>query len=400
MSGSTSGETNHHRLHQSNVLKLAYLKEEIELRWEEQDLELLIEALPIGICITDEQGYFFSVNSAYSRLYGYPREELLGRHFTMVVPENMQQQLADSHDRFIEREFELKDIWQVRSKSGQLIEILANAALLELEGRRFKMTFVVDITDQRETERRLSGSIRQLSDELRSLEDAQRMVYHDVRNSIGNIAQMSEMISEDMLDEEEKAHYLRMIRNLSIRTLSFLDMLLSLRRMENGEFELDPRPMDLRAVLEDCRQTVAARLRKKQIPLHISVDNQAFSEISTIPLRGDDSLIIHAIDNLLQNAIEASPKGQPINIAVECYDKRICIRFRNQGVVPAEIRSKFFDKYTTAGKSNGSGLGTYIARLVTESHQGNISMNTSEENGTEIIMCLPREPSLRAMTAG
>jgi PAS domain S-box-containing protein len=388
MENQSDGDLN--RRQKGNVLKLAYLKEEIELRWEEQELGMLIESLPIGICITDAHGRFHSVNTSYTQLYGYSPQELLGQHFSMVVPQDEQEGLSNSHDRFIQEEFELKDIWRVLRKDGTTLEILANAALLKLQDQRYKITFVVDVTDQLETERRLSDSISRLNEELRSLEDAQRMINHDVRNNVGNIAQMSEMISEGMLDEEEKAYYQRMIRSLSLRTLSFLDMLLSLRQMENGTFQLEPASVDLKALLQECCEAVLPKLHQKELTLPVTIEGKAWENAPALSIDGDGALITHAVDNLLQNAIEASPKSQTVSLSVETQGQRVCISMHNQGSVPPDVRPHFFDKYTTAGKSKGTGLGTYIARLVTEAHHGHITMNSSEEEGTTLRMCLPR----------
>lgn len=65
------------------------------------------------------------------------------------------------------------------------------------------------------------------------------------------------------------------------------------------------------------------------------------------------------------------------------------VSIHNKGAVPEEIRDTFFDKYATAGKSGGTGLGTYSARLNAETLGGKISLDTSEENGTTITISFP-----------
>ena len=66
------------------------------------------------------------------------------------------------------------------------------------------------------------------------------------------------------------------------------------------------------------------------------------------------------------------------------------ITLDNKGAVPAAIRDSFFEKFSTAGKQGGTGLGTYSARLLTEAQGGTIAMETSDEtNQTRILMTLP-----------
>jgi two-component system sensor histidine kinase/response regulator len=54
-------------------------------------------------------------------------------------------------------------------------------------------------------------------------------------------------------------------------------------------------------------------------------------------------------------------------------------------VVPAAIRERFFDKFATAGKAEGTGLGTYSARLLAQAQQGDVHMHTSDESDTTVI---------------
>jgi len=81
--------------------------------------------------------------------------------------------------------------------------------------------------------------------------------------------------------------------------------------------------------------------------------------------------------------VEASPKKETITVAMN-QGEGITISIHNQGTVPEEIRDNFFEKYATAGKYSGTGLGTYSARLIAETLGGEISLETLEENGTTI----------------
>ena len=66
------------------------------------------------------------------------------------------------------------------------------------------------------------------------------------------------------------------------------------------------------------------------------------------------------------------------------------IAIGNKGVVPIEIRNRFFDKYSTRGKSNGTGIGTYSAKMMIKAQGGDISMHTSDEdNETVVTVTLP-----------
>lgn len=131
-----------------------------------QGSQRVIEAAPIGICITGPDGAFEMVNPAYCRFFGYSPDELLGRPFTLVVPLDQREALADLHRRFIDGDIdhELRGEWEVRLKSGEIRTVLADAVRIEDEdGRPSKVTFVVDISERKQLEQRLEVINQRLS---------------------------------------------------------------------------------------------------------------------------------------------------------------------------------------------------------------------------------------------
>jgi len=129
----------------------------------------VITAAPIGISITDYDGYFVMVNPAYCKLYGYSLEELIGNHFTMVVADPYREDAAERHRRFmagddLQPEYESVAI----RKDGQTINLLINAARVKgPKGQVHKISYINDITEQKQMFRRLEYLARY--DELTGL---------------------------------------------------------------------------------------------------------------------------------------------------------------------------------------------------------------------------------------
>ena len=63
---------------------------------------------------------------------------------------------------------------------------------------------------------------------------------------------------------------------------------------------------------------------------------------------------------------------------------------KTAGAVPAAIRDRFFSKFATAGKKDGTGLGAYGAKLIAEIHGAKISMTTSDQKGTTVTAAFPK----------
>jgi signal transduction histidine kinase len=94
--------------------------------------------------------------------------------------------------------------------------------------------------------------------------------------------------------------------------------------------------------------------------------------------------------NLIKNACEAADDKSKVTVVL--FDESpLRIVIQNKGMVPAEIREKFFEKFVTHGKQGGTGLGTYSAKMLTEAQNGTISMSVSQaEKQTTITVSLPR----------
>ncbi|MBL1266952.1 MAG: GGDEF domain-containing protein [Halomonas sp.] len=130
-----------------------------------RNTENVIKAAPIGICITTPSGHFEMVNPAYCEFYGYQPEELLGQHFTQVVPEENRAVLSAMHEEFMQgnENQELRQEWDVVIKNGERRTVIAEAARIEADdGEPRKVTFIIDITQRKRLEERLKQANERL----------------------------------------------------------------------------------------------------------------------------------------------------------------------------------------------------------------------------------------------
>lgn len=108
------------------------------------DVQQIIEDTTIGICITNSEGNFATVNNKYCEIYGYEREELIGNSFTVVVPDANKENMQVLHDKFLEDKEEISRTWTVKNKAGEEMEISVDTAYSEdiLDKTPHKITFV------------------------------------------------------------------------------------------------------------------------------------------------------------------------------------------------------------------------------------------------------------------
>ncbi|MCS6821610.1 MAG: PAS domain S-box protein [Microscillaceae bacterium] len=124
-----------------NLQETERIKQAIEAN--PQDFAKIIEQTNLGVCITNAEGKFDYVNDNYCRMYGYTREELIGKSFLIVVPPESQQELSELHDKFIKLQVELQRTWEVVRKNGEIMKIYVDAGYTEkIDGKPHKLTFV------------------------------------------------------------------------------------------------------------------------------------------------------------------------------------------------------------------------------------------------------------------
>jgi PAS domain S-box-containing protein len=216
------------------------------LKRSEQRLREIIETTPVGICITNSEGIYEYVNKPYCRLYQYEPEELLGAHFTKVVPAHDRTRLTNLHEEFMGRRWELRGEWSVLRKDGQEINILADAAyIVDVDGRPKKVTFVVDITDRKRAEEQLREMVERLNQEIeerkrveRIKQEVERLIQHDLRNPLNGILNAAELLLRDNPTESQR-ELLVMIKESGNKLNTMISSSMDLVRMEEGTYELE-----------------------------------------------------------------------------------------------------------------------------------------------------------------
>lgn len=143
-----------------------------DLQKSEARFRSIIESCIIGICITDKNGLFEFVNEEYCQIYGYTREELIGKHFTMVVPDGHKDFMSQLHDDFLLKGKEIKGNWTVVDKKGQEHFIVADATRIkDASGEFKKVTFVEDVTEVRRAREALEESEIKYQTMMENLQD-------------------------------------------------------------------------------------------------------------------------------------------------------------------------------------------------------------------------------------
>lgn len=273
-------------------------------------------------------------------------------------------------------------------ESGQLDEDAAQsyAVLAKAYSKLLKTTKrLVKLSDK--NEEKLNEQAKELQKAAKLKEDVERIARHDLKGPLNVIFNYPPLVRRDGEITAKQEGHLKKIENAGRKILNMVNLSLELFKMEQGVFTLDAVEVDMAAIVREVVEESKIRLKTKRISVNI-FHNDASSEDFSFPVHGDSLLLYSMLSNLINNAIEASPRKEDISIYFNS-NTHACLRIHNMGCIPPEIRESFFEKYVTHGKSSGTGLGTYSAKLIVEAHSGSISCSTSEEAGTSIDINLP-----------
>lgn len=237
---------------------------------------------------------------------------------------------------------------------------------------RFLVSYI-DITHLREMNLALAESVR-----LR--EEVDRIGRHDLKTPLNSVIAIPRLMRETGRLNAEDNELLAFVEQAGMRLLDLVNLSLDMFRMEQGNYPFRPQAVDLRELLSKVARDLRAHADSKHVVIRV--------EGPALYASGEELLCYSMFGNLAKNALEASPEGGELRMTMSEEEGGIRVDIHNAGAVPEAIRAKFFEKYSTAGKSGGTGLGTYSARLMARTQGGDISLRTSEAHGTTLSVFL------------
>jgi two-component system, sensor histidine kinase and response regulator len=219
-------------------------------------------------------------------------------------------------------------------------------------------------------------------------EQVEHITRHDIKGPLAGVMGLLQGMIADENTTRRQAETLTLLEETAMTIMNIVNMSSELLKMETGRFELKATPVNLAAVLRRVAELNRQAFSGKEVTISVDVDVPVGAEP---PLaQGESTLCYSLFQNLVKNACEAAPDGSTVSIMLFDEDP-LRIVVRNIGAVPGAIRERFFEKYVTADKQGGTGLGTYSAKLLSEAQHGGISLAVDDNsNSTAVTVTLPR----------
>jgi CheY-like chemotaxis protein len=237
--------------------------------------------------------------------------------------------------------------------------------------------------------RELQSDFDNMMQNDRLKDSVEQITRHDMKAPLSGVIGLAQgLMDADNLTSAQREQ-IQLIEETALQVLDMFNLSNEIFKIEAGRFKLNPQPVPI----VDTIRRVAILMRKtfafKDLTIAVGTP-RGITEKELIAL-GDPMLTYSVFQNLFKNACEAAPEGTTVTASIFA-ETPLRITLENQGCVPAAMRECFFEKFATSGKADGTGLGTYSAKLLVEAQNGQIAMATSEEkNITCLTLTFPRQ---------
>lgn len=288
------------------------------------------------------------------------------------------------------------------TKQGELMAVeitmekldkVFNTVMYKSEADYINMV-VIDITEQKETENKLSKAIKDANAAYKTQSEFLANMSHEIRTPINGILGMLQLT---LMAEDLQADYrdnLTTAKNCADTLLRLINDILDISKLEAGKYNLREENFDVKAVIEE---TIAA-----QVPIAkgkgLTLDCNFGNNIPKLA-RGDGQRIQQVLNCLLSNGIKFTNEGG-VRVKVACIDDtldkiklRIAVTDSGIGISDAD-RNKLFIRFSQVDASDtrkygGSGLGLVITKQIVELMGGNITVQSKEGVGSTFIVEVP-----------
>jgi PAS domain S-box-containing protein len=354
------------------------------LKISEEKYKGLYNSSKDGIFYINLDNTFQNANFAFSKLTGYSSQHLKNLKLVNIIDGKDVDKIEEVINKIKQKGFSHEMELNICHRSGELVPVAIHAWLKkDNTGKPDGIWgFGRDISE------------RKLAEKIRA--DVERTIQHDIKSPLNGIIGLTHLIMEANANNEQSNPQIENIKKLALNSLQLIEYSLNMYKIELGTYQLQAIDCDVISILFELKIESVTLIKAKNLSIDYLFENQVVHDKTKVScfVRGENLLLKNLFRNLIKNAIEASPENETITINISRIDNEIEVKINNQGMIPENIRLKFFDKYISSGKADGTGLGTYSSKLIAKAHHGDITFQTSSTLGTTLIVYLPASDSV------
>ena len=411
----------------------------IEAKSKEESRQMIsvLENATEGIILTRSNGEIIFSNPHALNMFGYTREDLVGRSIDILIPIRIRAKHADHRQNFMQKPVNRmmgvgRDLFAVR-KDGQEFPVEVSLSHYTINKQAYVIAFVIDISKRKQQEsmmslqraeiERKSEEVQALNTELESKVSARTsmlqetlaqlersreelkealakekelsdlksrfvsMASHEFRTPLSTILSSAALIGKYTLEDQQpkRDKHINRIKE-SIRHLnSMLEDLLSIGRLEEGKVHVRGTEFEVCEFLSEMADELKLLANDGK---HLKISCPEHLSIYT-----DKNLFRNILINLISNAIKFSNENGEVILKAEVSGDQFCISVSDSGIgISDEDMQYLFERFFRAKNAQniqGTGLGLYIVSRYVQLLNGKIDVKSKLHQGTTFSIFLP-----------
>jgi len=370
-----------------------------EQKQAQELFQLATEASPSGIILVNDRGHIVLVNSHVEKLFGYHRNELVGKFVDVLVPRRFLTQHSSYREKFLAapetRAMGAGRELFARRKDGSEFPVEIGLNPIQTPRGLVVLANVVDISARlaTEAEARRSREQVELLGRVSLLGEMTASLAHELNQPltaiVNNATAAMHYIEQGSLNSEQLRDILTDVVGDGCRAHDIIGNVRSAIKKGSA--------IRARINLNDVVKTVArmvhpdAAAQLCKLEMFLAQDLPAFE--------GDPTQIQQVLINLVHNAFDAMrstpPSGRKVEIVTSYNgDGTICAAVRDHGSgISGPTRERLFEQFFTT-KEEGLGMGLAIVRSILEAHGGSIAAENADGGGARFLFHLPIKEGL------
>ena len=236
----------------------------------------------------------------------------------------------------------------------------------------------------------LARTFNEMQRRLAELDSARKQFIanasHELRTPIFSLGGFVELLEEDGPNLEERAEFVRTMRQQIERLTKLTADLLNLSQLDAGGIVMQPRSVDLSPLARDVAREFGQSADRRGSRLELRTPERPVVALA------DPDRVRQIVRILLDNALTHTPEGTSVTVTTYTVNHRAELTVSDDGAgIPQRIQGRIFERFFTGDASGGSGLGLAIARELAQRMEGRVAI-TSSRRFTAFTLDLPPGP--------
>ncbi len=348
-----------------------FLKERVEM------FHSAFEHSTDAILITNVRGIIVEVNDAFTKIYGYSRDEAIGKSTALIqskhsTPE-FYKQMWQSLDKLNQWKGEIINC----KKDGTEIPVWLSITPIFLDGTKIGyMGIESDMSDRKNLEQQIIHT-----EKLATIGQLAAGIAHEIGTPLNVISGNAELLQLDMQESDKGYQELTIIIDQTKRISVLMRQLLDFARPKI----LSLQPVDINSVITSVLEFVHLQFSKNGIDIETVLEN----DLSKV--YGDPALLYQVFLNVFINAFQAMNKNGKLRVKTSMENESgknvaITITDTGEGIPPENLEKLFTPFFTTKDPGKGTGLGLAVTYRIIQEHSGTINIDSEVGKGTVVTI--------------